>query len=69
MKRHAELDAWREQKLVQGLDMEHFLVAMRRAEQALRQRKERLSRGKPKFGERRKKQLTQWRETRLWNPN
>jgi hypothetical protein len=67
MKRHAELDAWREQK-IQGLDMEH-LVAMRRAEQVLRQRKERLSRGKPKFGDRRKKQLTQWRETSLWNPN
>lgn len=67
MKRHAELDAWREQK-IQGLDMEH-LVAMRRAEQALRQRKERLSHGKPKFGDRRKKQLTQWRETSLWNPN
>lgn len=67
MKRHAELDAWRE-KQVQGLDMQHLLV-MRRAEQALRQRKERLGRGKPKFGERRKKQLTQWRESRLWKPN
>jgi hypothetical protein len=67
MKRHAELGAWREQK-IRGLDMEH-LVAMRRAEQALRQRKERLNRGKPKFGERRKKQLTQWRETSLWKPN
>ena len=67
MKRHAELNAWREQK-IQGLDMEH-LVAMRRAEQSLRQRKERLSRGKPKFGDRRKKQLTQWRKTSLWSPN
>ena len=67
MKRHAELDAWRE-KLVEGLDMKH-LLAMRRAEQTLRQRKERLDRGKSKFGERRKKQLTQWRETRLWKPN
>ena len=67
IKRNAELDLWREQK-TQGLDMEH-LVAMRRAEQTLRQRKERLSRGKPKFGDRRKKQLTQWRETGLWNPN
>jgi hypothetical protein len=45
------------------------LVIMRRAEQSLRQRKERLSRGKPKFGDRRKNQLAQWRKTRLWNPN
>jgi len=67
MKRHAELDAWRE-KHVEGLDMKH-LLAMRRAEQTLRQRKERLSRGKPKFRERRKKQLTQWRQTRLWKQN
>jgi hypothetical protein len=67
MKRHAELDEWREQK-IQGLDMEH-LVVMRRAEQSLRQRKEHLTRGKPKFEDRRKKQLKQWRETSLWKPN
>ena len=67
MKRHAELDTWREQK-IQNLDMEH-LVIVRRAEQSLRQRKERLSRGKPKFGDRRKNQLAHWRKTRLWNPN
>jgi hypothetical protein len=67
IKRHAELDAWREQK-TQGLGMEH-LVAMRRAEQSLRQRKERLSRGKPKFGDRRKDQLAQWRKTSLWDSN
>ena len=67
MKRHEELNAWRRLQ-TQGLEMKHLMV-MRRAEQKLRERKERLNRGKPKFSERRRKQLNEWRETSLRSSN
>jgi len=63
-KRHKELQSWREAQ-TKGLDMK-ALLAMRRAQQKLQQRKKFATMGTSKFPEKRQQQLKKWREKGIW---
>ena len=63
-KRHEELQAWNKAR-AQGLDMK-YLLAMRRAQQKLQERKRFATTGSSKFPKKRKKQLKKWRDKGIW---
>ena len=63
-RRQSEMRQWQDAR-ARGASMAH-LLAMRRAQQKLRQRKKLASMGKSKFPERRQEQLQKWRNKGIW---